>query len=110
LLAIDRPFIYHANIRGQILDIPLTSPWPPENIGAVPPLPIVSAAECIAALRRFGYEVARQRRSHLRLTGDGRRPVTVAGHKGKTLKRGTLAAILRTAEISVDDFLIALKS
>jgi hypothetical protein len=29
-------------------------------------------------------------------------------HKGKALKRGTLRAILRDAEISVDEFLAAL--
>jgi predicted RNA binding protein YcfA (HicA-like mRNA interferase family) len=43
----------------------------------MPPLPIISADECIAALRRFGYQVARQKGSHVRLTCEGRTPVSV---------------------------------
>jgi predicted RNA binding protein YcfA (HicA-like mRNA interferase family) len=72
----------------------------------MPPLPIISAEECIAALRRFGYEVARQKGSHVRLTCEGRTPVSVPMHK--TLKRGTLRSILREAEISVEEFVAAL--
>jgi predicted RNA binding protein YcfA (HicA-like mRNA interferase family) len=74
----------------------------------MPPLPIISADACIAALRRFGYEAARQKGSHVRLTCEGRTPVTVPMHKGKTLKRGTLRSILREAEISVEEFVGAL--
>ena len=74
----------------------------------MPPLPIISADECVAALRRFGYQVVRQKGSHVRLMCEGRTPVSVPMHKGKTLKRGTLRAILRDAEISVEEFLAAL--
>jgi predicted RNA binding protein YcfA (HicA-like mRNA interferase family) len=74
----------------------------------MPPLPIISADECIAALRRFGYEVVRQKGSHVRMTCGGRTPVSVPTHKGKTLKRGTLRSILREADITVEDFLAAL--
>ncbi len=38
----------------------------------------------------------------------GRSPVTVPVHPGKALKRGTLASILRTAEITVEEFVAAL--
>ena len=72
----------------------------------MPPLPIISADDCIAARRRFGYEVARQKGSHVRLTCQGRTPVAVPMHK--TLKRGTLRAILRETEITVEDFVAAL--
>ena len=68
----------------------------------MPPLPIISAEECIRALRKFGYEAARQKGSHVRLVRAGRKPVTVPMHR--TLKRGTLRAILREAEISVEEF------
>ena len=71
----------------------------------MPALPIVAPDACIAALRRLGYEIARQKGSHVRLVCAGRNPVTVPVHKGRTLKRGTLRAILREAEISVDEFL-----
>lgn len=72
----------------------------------MPPLPIISGDECIAALRRFGYAAARQSGSHVRLVAAGRAPVTVPRHG--TLKRGTLRSILRVAEISVEEFVEAL--
>ncbi len=72
----------------------------------MPSLPIISGDQCIAALRHFGYTEARQRGSHVRLTCPGRSPVTVPRHR--TLKSGTLRAILRDAEIAVDDFVAAL--
>src|SRR5262245_35502317 len=34
---------------------------------AMPPLPIVSAADCVKALARLGYRIARQKGSHVRL-------------------------------------------
>jgi predicted RNA binding protein YcfA (HicA-like mRNA interferase family) len=74
----------------------------------MPPLPIVSGDECIAALRHFGYEVARQSGSHVRMVCAGRSPVTVPRHA--TLKRGTLRSILRVADITVDAFIAALGS
>lgn len=66
-------------------------------------LPVISGKECIAALGQLGYRQARQRGSHVRLTCEGRSPVTVPLHD--TLDRGTLRSILRTVDISVEDFL-----
>lgn len=68
----------------------------------MPPLPLVSGAACIAALEQLGYARTRQRGSHVRMVAKGRAPVTVPLHD--ELDRGTLRSILRTAEISVDDF------
>ena len=53
----------------------------------------------IPDLQEFGYEVARQNGSHVRMVCPGRMPVTVPMHK--PLKRGTLRSILRTAEVEV---------
>lgn len=66
-------------------------------------LPILSGKELIKILLKLGYRVARQRGSHIRLRGEGRRPITVPDHDiiGKALLR----KILRDAEISTDDFL-----
>lgn len=66
-------------------------------------LPIISGDDCIAALERAGYRVARMRGSHVRMRCEGRKPVTVPKHK--ELDRGTLKAILRTANVSVDEFI-----
>ena len=59
-----------------------------------------SAARKSAA--KLGYRQVRQKGSHVRLVCEGRNPVTVPMHP--TLDRGTLRAIIRTVEITVDEF------
>ena len=68
-------------------------------------LPRIGAQELIRALKRAGFEEQRQRGSHLHLkrASDGRR-VTVPVHKGRDIPTGTLRAILRDADISIDQF------
>jgi predicted RNA binding protein YcfA (HicA-like mRNA interferase family) len=56
----------------------------------------------MAALKRLGYRQARQKGSHVRLVCENRNPVTVPLHP--TLDRGTLRAIIRTVEITVEEF------
>lgn len=65
-------------------------------------LPILSGQQCIAALAKLGYRQARQKGSHVRLVAPGRSPVTVPLHS--ELDRGTLRAILRVADVSVEAF------
>lgn len=65
-------------------------------------LPVISGSECVRALLALGYVVIRQRGSHVRLSCEGRSPVTVPLHA--ELARGTLRSILRTVEISVEEF------
>jgi predicted RNA binding protein YcfA (HicA-like mRNA interferase family) len=64
----------------------------------------------IAALRRAGFEVVRQRGSHvsLRHPGTGRR-ATVPDHGGRDLKHGLLRGIIADAGLSVDEFLELLR-
>ena len=69
-------------------------------------LPLISGADCIAALGRVGYRPIRQKGSHVRLGCPGRTPVTVPLHT--ELDRGTLRSILRTVELSVNDFVALL--
>ena len=71
-----------------------------------PKLPSVDARQLIRALKKAGFEEQRQRGSHLHLKrdSDGRR-VTVPVHKGRSIPTGTLRAILRDADISVEAFL-----
>ena len=69
----------------------------------MPPLPVLSGAVCVLVLARLGYVETRQRGSHVRLVCPGRAPVTVPLHA--TLDRGTLRSILRTADISVREFM-----
>jgi predicted RNA binding protein YcfA (HicA-like mRNA interferase family) len=69
----------------------------------MPELPIVSGDQCVSAHERIGYRVARTRGSHVRMRCIGRRPVTVPKHR--ELDRGTVRAILRTADISIEEFI-----
>ena len=66
-------------------------------------LPVISGDECIKALERLGYYVARTKGDHVRLRCPGRNPVTVPRHK--ELDPGTLRSIIRVAELSVKRFL-----
>lgn len=70
-----------------------------------PKLPRVDCRQLVRALKRAGFEEQRQRGSHLHLrrASDGKR-VTVPVHQGRTVPVGTLRAILRDADISVDEF------
>jgi predicted RNA binding protein YcfA (HicA-like mRNA interferase family) len=69
----------------------------------VPSLPVISGNDCIAAPAGIGYRPVRQKGSHVRLECTGRPAVTVPLHP--ELDRGTLRSLIRTAEISVGDFI-----
>jgi predicted RNA binding protein YcfA (HicA-like mRNA interferase family) len=64
-------------------------------------LPVVSGAQLVRALEKAGWEVARQRGSHVRMWHPERRTqLTVPLHK--ELKRGTLTGILTDAGLDRD--------
>jgi predicted RNA binding protein YcfA (HicA-like mRNA interferase family) len=65
-------------------------------------LPVVSGAGLIKALEHEGWQVARQRGSHVRLKHPRRtRPLTVPLHK--EIRRKTLAGILKDAGITAEE-------
>lgn len=65
-------------------------------------LPVLSGAELIRALQSLGWNVMRQRGSHVRLRHkDGPRFLVVPLHK--ELKKGTLRSIIRDAGLDPDD-------
>lgn len=65
-------------------------------------LPVVSGAQLIRALERLGWEVVRQRGSHVRLRHPERSTFLVVPLH-RELKRGTLSGILRDAAIASAD-------
>ncbi|MCX6156013.1 MAG: type II toxin-antitoxin system HicA family toxin [Candidatus Kapabacteria bacterium] len=66
-------------------------------------LPVISGAECIRILGKIGFFIRRQSGSHIILRRDDTyTQVTVPNHK--TLDRGTLFNIIRSAELSVNEF------
>jgi predicted RNA binding protein YcfA (HicA-like mRNA interferase family) len=68
-------------------------------------LPRVDCQDLIRALKRAGFEEKRQRGSHLHMQRlSDKKRVTVPVHKGKVVPIGTLRAILRDADISIEEF------
>jgi len=65
-------------------------------------LPVISGAQLIRALKRLGWEVVRQRGSHVRLRHPERRIFLVVPLH-QELKRGTLRGIRRDADLDVDE-------
>jgi predicted RNA binding protein YcfA (HicA-like mRNA interferase family) len=68
-------------------------------------LPTLKPREVIAALERAGFAIKRQTGSHVILYKQGlKRPLSVPIHP-KDLPKGTLGAIIRQANLTVDEFL-----
>ena len=70
-----------------------------------PRLPRISGQQAIRAFARVGYEVIRQRGSHIRLrhpTDPSRLPVTIPNHR--ELKQGLLRRLIADARLTVGEF------
>ena len=70
-------------------------------------LPVVSGKEVLKALGRLGYYVRGRESSHVHLRHAMRKPLTIPDHK--EIARGTLRAIIRSAELTVAEFRQLLK-
>ena len=67
-----------------------------------PHQPVISGRRLVKVLEAEGWEVTRQRGSHVRLRKDGRRlALVVPLHR--ELKKGTVAGILRDAGLRPED-------
>ena len=71
----------------------------------MPKLPRISGAEAVRALERLGFERLRQKGSHV-VMRRGSKGCVVTLHA--ELKVGTLAGILRQADVSPEEFIAAL--
>lgn len=67
-------------------------------------LPIVSGQETIRALEKIGFQIVRQKGSHVRMKHEDNRVVTIPVHGNKSLGKGLLRKILRDAELTVEQF------
>lgn len=63
--------------------------------------------ELITALEKIGFEVVRQKGSHVRMKHKDNRVVSIPVHARKSVGKGLLLKILRDADISKEE-LIAL--
>ena len=75
----------------------------------MPALPRLSGREAARAFASVGYQIVRQRGSHLRLRHptNARLPLTVPDHD--ELKTGLLRALIRDAGMSIEEFVEALR-
>ena len=70
-------------------------------------LPVLSGQEVVVAFESLGWSVARQRSSHIIMTKEGEN-VTLSIPNHKEVARGTLRSLIRSANLTVDEFVKAL--
>jgi len=74
----------------------------------MPKLPVLSGRETVQVFERLGWDVARQRGSHIILVKKGYN-VTLSVPDHKEIAKGTLRKLLSLSGISVEEFLDAMK-
>ena len=73
----------------------------------MPRLPVLSGAETVRNFERFGWDVARQRGSHIVMTKPGEiATLSVPDHS--TVAKGILRRLIRDAGLTVAEFCAAL--
>lgn len=74
----------------------------------MPALPQLSGRETVLAFELLGWKVVRQKGSHIILIKDGQiATLSVPDHK--QVAKGTLRSLIRSAGLTVSEFLDALK-
>ena len=75
----------------------------------MPPVPILRPREVVRSLEKLGWEVARERGSHIILTKPGH-PATLSVPDHPQVARGTLRALITRAGLTVEEFLTAARA
>ncbi len=70
-------------------------------------IPALKPKKVVKTLLKFGFEIKRQTGSHIRLIHPDGRATTVAMHN-QDLPKGTLKAILKQSELTLEEFLKSL--
>jgi len=71
-------------------------------------IPLLSGREVVKIFRRLGWEIARQRGSHIILVKEGHiATLSVPDHR--EVARGTLRSLITRASLNIDEFLNVLK-
>lgn len=66
-------------------------------------LPVLSGQELVRIFETFGWTVARQKSSHIIMTKQGEN-VTLSIPNHNEVARGTLRSLIRSANLTVDEF------
>jgi predicted RNA binding protein YcfA (HicA-like mRNA interferase family) len=70
----------------------------------MPALPVLSARKTVRAFERIGWQVVRQRGSHIIMVKEGEiTTLSIPDHK--EVAKGTLRSLIRSAGITVDEFI-----
>ena len=69
----------------------------------MPQLPVMSGREVTRVFERLGWQVARQRGSHIIMVKAGEN-VTLSVPDHKELAKGTLRSLIRSAGLTVEQF------
>lgn len=71
-------------------------------------LPILSGREVVQAFSRCGWQIARQRGSHMILVKEGH-PATLSVPDHREVARGTLRSLIRSSGLTVEEFVTLLR-
>lgn len=71
-------------------------------------LPVLSGRDVVAGFEKLGWQVARQRSSHIILVKDGHN-ATLSVPDHREVARGTLRSLVRASGITVDEFVAAVR-
>lgn len=75
----------------------------------MPKLPVVKARQLLKILNKLGFAKYHQVGSHIQLKhSDGRR-TTIPYHPTQEIRRGTLKAIIEDLDMTIEEFIQALK-
>ena len=69
----------------------------------MPQLPVMSGREVARVFEKHGWEIARQRGSHIILVKAGQN-ATLSVPDHKEVARGTLRSLIRSASLTVEEF------
>jgi predicted RNA binding protein YcfA (HicA-like mRNA interferase family) len=71
----------------------------------MPALPVLSGRKTVRIFEKLGWQVARQRGSHIIMIKDGEiATLSVPDHK--EIAKGTLRSLIRNAGITVEEFIV----
>lgn len=71
-------------------------------------LPVLSGKEIVKIFEIFGWEISRQRGSHIIMTKEGE-IITLSIPNHKEVARGTLRSLIRSANLTVEEFIRLVK-
>jgi len=74
----------------------------------MPPVPLLRPRDVVRTFERLGWQIARQKGSHVILTKEGHiATLSVPNHP--TVARGTLRSLIARAGLTVEEFVAALQ-